>query len=132
LTQKDAQSAADRALVPGESWSWNQCLMELGATLCRPTSPQCDVCPLNARCAWRGSGDDPAAGSAGVSKAQPRFDGSDRQARGRLMKALVAGPVPVDRVPAVMGCDLVRANRLAADLRREGLVIADRIALRLP
>ena len=65
-------------------------------------------------------------------KAQPRFDGSDRQARGRLMKALVMGPVPIDRVPAVMGCDPVRAYRLAGELHREGLVMADCIAIRLP
>ena len=100
--------------------------------LCRPIAPQCDVCPLEARCAWRGNGDDPAVGSAGVSKAQARFDGSDRQARGRLMKALVTGPVPVDRAPAVMGCDPVRADRLATELHREGLVVATRDAIRLP
>ena len=29
-------------------------------------------CPLPARCAWRGEGDDPAVGSAGVSRAQAR------------------------------------------------------------
>jgi A/G-specific adenine glycosylase len=132
LTAKQAQAAADAALVPGESWAWNQCLMDLGAVLCRPTSPQCGQCPLQAECAWRGNGDDPARGSSGVSKAQARFDGSDRQARGRLMKALVAGPVPVDRVAAVMGCDPVRANRLATELHRDGLVIADCIAIRLP
>ncbi len=34
-------------------------------------------------------GDDPALGSSGVSVRQARFEGSDRQARGRLMKALV-------------------------------------------
>jgi A/G-specific adenine glycosylase len=132
LTAKQAQDAADAALVPGESWAWNQCLMDLGAVLCRPTSPQCGQCPLRSGCAWRGSGVDPAVGSAGVSKAQSRFDGSDRQARGRLMKALVAGPVPVDSVAAVMGCEPVRANRLATELHREGLIIADCIAMRLP
>jgi A/G-specific adenine glycosylase len=132
LTPKEVQTAADEALIPGDSWAWNQCMMELGAMLCRPLSPQCGVCPLDARCEWRGNGDDPAVGSAGVSKAQARFDGSDRQARGRLMKALVTGPVPVDRVAAVMGCDPVRASRLAGELHREGLVMADRIAIRLP
>src|SRR6185295_6829874 len=39
LTPNEVQRAADAALPPGESWAWNQCLMELGATLCRPTSP---------------------------------------------------------------------------------------------
>jgi A/G-specific adenine glycosylase len=132
LTPKQVQAAADAALPRGESWAWNQCLMDLGATLCRPTSPHCNECPLESRCAWRGRGADPAVGSAGVSTTQARFDGSDRQARGRLMKALVVGPVSVERVAVVMGCDVDRAIRLAADLEREGLVIATSLALRLP
>lgn len=132
LTPKQAQAAADAALPRGESWAWNQCLMDLGAVLCRPSAPQCDECPVRSRCAWRGRDDDPAIGSAGVSGRQPRFDGSDRQARGRLMKALVAGPVSHDRLAPVMGCETDRAARLASGLEREGLVIATPIALRLP
>ena len=132
LTAKQAQGAADAALPRGRSWAWNQCLMDLGAALCRPSSPQCDCCPLVVRCAWRGRGDDPAMGSAGVSGRQPRFDGSDRQARGRLMKALVVGPVAGERLAAVMACDAARAERLTADLVDEGLVVRSGLALRLP
>ncbi len=98
LTAKQAQAAADAALRRGASWAWNQSLMDLGAVLCRPVSPRCEVCPLAGRCAWRGSGEDPSVGSAGVSTRQSRFDGSDRQARGRLLKALVSGPVPIGEV----------------------------------
>ncbi|MBU4436429.1 MAG: A/G-specific adenine glycosylase [Alphaproteobacteria bacterium] len=36
---------ADR---PGD---WAQALMDLGATVCRPRSPLCDVCPISAWCA---------------------------------------------------------------------------------
>jgi A/G-specific adenine glycosylase len=132
LTATQAQVAADQALPTGESWAWNQCLMDLGAMLCRPTSPQCEVCPLSTCCAWRGIGDDPALGSAGVSKSQARFDGSDRQARGRLMKALVVGPVARDRLAAVMGCDTGRVERLVNDLLREGLIITTRNVVCLP
>ncbi len=132
LAPKEVQAVADSALPPGQSWAWNQCLMDLGAVLCRPTSPRCEVCPLASCCAWRGSGADPAVGSAGVSTTQARFDGSDRQARGRLMKALVAGPVAAERLAAVMGCDAARADRLTKELNSEGLVVATRIAVRLP
>jgi len=132
LTAKQAQAAADAALPAGDSWSWNQCLMDLGAVLCRPVSPQCGVCPLQVTCAWRGLGDDPAYGSAGVSTRQARFDGSDRQARGRLMRALVEGRVPVGRVAAVMMCDAARAARLVDDLQRERLVVQCGEALHLP
>ena len=56
LTSKQAQAAADTSLVPGDSWAWNQCLMDLGAALCRPASPKCEICPLARCCAWRGRG----------------------------------------------------------------------------
>ena len=132
LTAKQAQASADAALPAGDSWAWNQCLMDLGAVLCRPTAPQCDACPLQGQCAWRGLGDDPSIGSSGVSTPQARFAGSDRQARGRLMKALVDGPVPMDRVAAVMRCDATRAARLVSDLQREDLVQQRRQSLQLP
>jgi A/G-specific adenine glycosylase len=132
LTAKEVQAAADSASPAGGSWAWNQCLMEVGAVLCRPASPRCSECPLQTGCAWRGVGEDPAVGSAGVSTRQGRFDGSDRQARGRLMKELVAGPVDADRLAAVMGCDAARATRLAGDLQRDGLVVMSQSAARLP
>ena len=91
MTAKQVQAAADDAQPQGLSWEWNQCLMELGAVLCRPT-PNCAECPLADVCAWHGVGPDPAVGSAGVSRAQTRFEGSERQARGRLLKALTSGP----------------------------------------
>ncbi len=132
LSPKAVQNAADAALPKGESWAWNQCLMDLGAVLCRPAAPQCELCPLSERCAWRGSGDDPAIGSAGVSRTQARFDGSDRQARGRLMKALTSGPVPSERLAVVMGCDAARAARLSTDLQNEGLIVSTGARVQLP
>jgi A/G-specific adenine glycosylase len=132
LTPKQAQHVADTSLVAGDSWAWNQCLMDLGAALCRPASPRCEICPLVQCCAWRGRGDDPAVGSAGVSTAQGRFDGSDRQARGRLMRELAAGPVSRDRLAAVMDRDAPRAERLLAGLVEDGLVVATPRSVRLP
>lgn len=32
---------------PGD---WTQAVMELGATVCTPTSPECDACPVNVHC----------------------------------------------------------------------------------
>ncbi len=74
-------------------------------------------------------------GSAGVSTPQSRFEGSDRQGRGRLVDALRAGVVPADTVPDVVGWpeDPERAGRVVAALVAEGLVVADRSGtLRLP
>lgn len=124
LTAKRAQSEADRFLAAGTAWLWNQGLMELGAMVCRPT-PSCDECPWESWCAWRGVGDDPSVGSAGVSVPQGRFEGSDRQARGRLIKALGDGVVRVDDVPRVMDRSPEVADRLVAALVAEGLVHLD-------
>ena len=125
LTAREVQALADEALVPGESWAWNQSLMDLGAVLCRPTAPACGECPLRDACAWRGSDTepDPAVGSAGVSGRQARFEGSDRQARGRLMKALTVGSVRAADLPAVIGRSAGEAERLVAGLVADGLVV---------
>ncbi len=129
LTAKQVQSAADQAQPPGMSWEWNQCLMELGAVLCRPT-PNCSQCPLVAMCAWHGVGPDPSVGSAGVSRPQSRFEGSERQARGRLLKALTSGPVSASAASAVMLHPA--ADRLLRALCDEGLVQRDGECVRLP
>lgn len=123
LTAGEVQRRADEALPEGAAWVWNQCLMDLGAVVCRPT-PACDECPLAATCAWRGSPTtaDPARGSAGVSTPQARFDGSDRQARGRLLAALGNGALPVADVAPVMERSEAVAARLLAALVADGLV----------
>ncbi len=97
LTPKRAQASADDLVPAGDGWLWNQVFMDLGATVCRP-APKCDECPLTSSCAWFVSGrpdPDPAIGSAGVSTRQAPFEGSDRQARGRVLKRLGGGPRPV-------------------------------------
>lgn len=134
LTARDVQATADLWLAEGESWAWNQMLMELGATVCRARSPECDGCPLSGTCAWRGEGADPADGSAGVSGRQSRFDGSDRQARGKLLAALVQGSLARSDAARAMDLDaqVERAERLVDALVAEGLVAVigrDRLSL---
>jgi A/G-specific adenine glycosylase len=132
LGPKEVQVLADASLPTGQAWEWNQCLMDLGAVLCRPSAPSCGQCPVRALCSWHGNGDDPAVGSAGVSRAQARFDGSDRQARGRLLKALGRGPLHAEAAAAVMECIPDRARRLVDDLVAEGLLVDEGELLRLP
>jgi A/G-specific adenine glycosylase len=43
-------------LNPGD---WNQALMELGATICTPSNPKCDACPLASGCEGRRNGTAP-------------------------------------------------------------------------
>ena len=128
LTVREAQTQADSLVPPGHSWLWNQSLMELGATVCRARTPQCEDCPWHNSCTWRlAGGDDPAIGSAGVSSRQRRFEGSDRQGRGRLMRAVTGAPVEQAALPATMGwnADMERAHRVALTLLNEGLIATD-------
>lgn len=114
-----SQAEAD-AVVPRESaWQWNQALMDLGATVCTRRAPSCESCPLVGQCAWGGVGTDPAAPAG----RQSRFEGSDRQGRGRLVDALRVGPVSADDLAPVMGWpdDVARAERVAATLVADGL-----------
>jgi A/G-specific adenine glycosylase len=134
LSAKQVQAAADEALPAGEAWAWNQCLMDLGASLCRPQNPNCGDCPLAMQCAWRGVGDDPAVGSAGVSGRQSRFEGSDRQGRGRLMKSVAGGPVHSRDLAMVMGWpdQYDRARRVAQSLVADGLLVVEHDRYRHP
>lgn len=137
LTSRAAQAAADDALPAGSSWAWNQAMLDLGATVCTRRSPTCTACPVVEWCGWTGAGNplpDPADGSAGVSVGQPRFAGSDREGRGRLVEALRAGAVELVDVPARAGWpdDPARAHRVAARLVADGLATSDGARLRLP
>ena len=48
--QKVFQQLADELLPKGESATYNQAIMEFGATFCKPISPDCNACIFNDRC----------------------------------------------------------------------------------
>ena len=106
-------------------------MLDLGATVCLRRTPRCGACPVADVCGWAVAGHpdpDPADGSAGVSGGQSRFEGSDRQGRGRLVEALRAGAVARMDLAATMGWpgDGPRAERVAATLLADGLAERDR------
>jgi A/G-specific adenine glycosylase len=47
------QETANALLDPDSPGDWNQAMMELGATLCTPKSPQCLICPVAQFCDGR-------------------------------------------------------------------------------
>jgi A/G-specific adenine glycosylase len=47
------QDTADTLLAPRAPGDWNQAMMELGATVCTPRSPQCLLCPIADFCQAR-------------------------------------------------------------------------------
>lgn len=127
LSRIEAQRLADEAVPAERGWAWNQAMLDLGATVCTARSPRCVDCPVVASCAWARADrpdPDPAIGSAGVSGGQSRFEGSDRQGRGRLVDALRGGrAVAADQLADVAGWpdDPGRARKVAATLVVDGL-----------
>lgn len=91
---------------PGQAYEWNQALFDLGSQICLARQPRCERCPLAAGCPARGSTWAPL-------RRQSRFEGSFRQRRGRLLRALSTG-------------ESVAAGELDAEvvvsLERDGLI----------
>jgi A/G-specific adenine glycosylase len=50
---QELQKCAEVNLDPRSPGDWNQAMMELGATLCSPKSPQCLLCPVAGFCEGR-------------------------------------------------------------------------------
>ena len=56
-TRRRLLAGATELVDPGRPGDSNQALMELGATLCTPSSPRCLLCPLAEECRARAEGD---------------------------------------------------------------------------
>jgi A/G-specific adenine glycosylase len=54
--RRRAAAAARDLLPPEEAGDFNQALMELGATICRPRNPECGRCPVRRSCRARRRG----------------------------------------------------------------------------
>ena len=110
----DAGAMVDPA-VPGE---WNQALMDLGRFVCRPV-PRCAVCPLAFACRF------PREGLAARSprRRQQPFEGSMRQARGRVLASLRdRGGATLDELGERTGMTMERTSAAAFALARDGVV----------
>lgn len=122
------------ALLPhadDESAVFNAAMMELGATVCTAHAPKCEVCPLATQCTWLSSGR-PDTGDG--RRRQARYEGSDRQARGAVLKALRhsdAGEMPLDEVIHEWR-DGAQRDRAIDSLIADGLAEASEQSLRLP
>lgn len=106
-------------------------LMELGALVCTARAPRCGECPIAEACAWRAAGYPPFEGRR--APRQSRFEGSDRQARGTVLRALRAVDVPLS--PAELHArwhDADQLERALASLAADGLVVREGDAVRLP
>jgi A/G-specific adenine glycosylase len=80
----DVGELADRWLDRRDPGRWNQALMDLGRRVCRPR-PACERCPLAPRCRFLLEGAEPRSAARAPVE---RFEGSSRQARGAVVRAL--------------------------------------------
>jgi A/G-specific adenine glycosylase len=103
----------DQLLPPGRAAEFNQAMMELGATVCRPRAPRCGECPVAEGCG--------GFAAAPRRTGAPPFERTDRFARGRVVAALVAG----EPLPGV-------EERILAGLERDGLIVRMNGRVRLP
>jgi A/G-specific adenine glycosylase len=99
---------------------WSAAVMEFGALICTARQPSCDACPVARQCAWLAAGR-PEAPEA--RRRQPAYEGSDRQARGELMRLLRERPAPALRRTLITAFpDAAQAERALASLVADGLV----------
>ena len=132
LERVDATAVARSLLPPGEGAAFNQAMMDLGAQFCR-ARPRCESCPVALACRWRREGgSDPARRSAGVSRAQGRFEGSNRQLRGLVLRALVASGRSTRALGHEIGAlELGRLEGVLDGLQRDGLIEREGCRVRL-
>lgn len=102
---------------------FNAAAMELGATVCTARSPRCEVCPIAGSCAWRDAGYPAYDGPRRA--VQSRFEGSDRQVRGLVMRELRAAHRPVAQGELDgLWSDATQLERAVAGLVADGLAVA--------
>lgn len=119
-----AEMAAQLPTDPARARLVNAGTMELGQTICTARTPRCDDCPIAHLCAWRAAGYPSYEGPRAA--VQKKYEGSDRQVRGIVLRELRASdtPVPVE-VVAGLWADAVQLDRAVSGLLRDGLVVLD-------
>ncbi|GAA3925978.1 A/G-specific adenine glycosylase [Microbacterium soli] len=131
-SRRDLQRMTE--LLPADdadSALFNAAMMELGATVCTARTPRCEACPIALQCGWLAAG----RPDTGDTRRRPaRYEGSDRQTRGAVLKALrdAAGlATPMESVLPDWP-DRAQRDRAIDSLIADGLVEASDGMLRLP
>ncbi|MEJ5913903.1 A/G-specific adenine glycosylase [Pseudokineococcus sp. 1T1Z-3] len=123
-----AESALAHALLPGPGAAgdaraarWGVAVMELGALVCTARSPRCGACPVAARCAWLLAG---APAHEGPARRAQRWEGTDRQVRGRLLALLREADGALGAADlAAAWPEEVQRERCLSSLLDDGLVV---------
>ena len=100
---------------------YSAALMELGALVCTARNPKCEICPVASSCLWLARGK--PVSDAPVRRTQ-KYEGTDRQARGRLLDVLRGSNGPVERgaLDLAWTRDTSQRDRALDSLLTDGLV----------
>jgi A/G-specific adenine glycosylase len=145
---------AEQVLPDGEAYTWNQALMDLGATLCTSNNPLCTDCPLQAQCTAYKEMSLYSLFPSGTVLRQLRkvaekkpgyqsqpFTSTNRYFRGRIIDLLRSLPAQQRMPLATLGPqikpdfrdeDLPWLQRLVQKLVKDGLLDAADDGVRLP
>lgn len=92
-TEATLLDAANRLIPAGQSWTWNQALIEFGALQCTARRPACVICPLQTECAaFPIVQTDLAVKPRKESAKRERFETTSRYFRGRIVEVLRSLP----------------------------------------
>src|SRR2546421_2505780 len=145
---------AESVMPAGESYNWNQALMDLGATICTSANPQCVRCPLQETCAAYTEMSQYSLFPGGTVlrqlrkvaekkapyQAQP-FTSTNRYFRGRIVDHLRSLSPGQRMTLAALGLiikpefhddDLPWLQKLVSGLAKDGLVDVHEDGVRLP
>jgi len=99
LSEAQVQAAADSLVDPTRPADWAHAMMDVGATLCRPTRIECAPCPLRPWCGHqrtrrgaRGSAGDGARGLPSAAADRPSAPSATDRARVRGRRTAAARP----------------------------------------
>ena len=99
-------------------------LMELGALVCSATKPACEMCPVKSQCRWVALGkpapsaEENAAATGRVQK----FQGTDRQVRGKIMAAVRGSDFINHKDMLILWDDKIQLERCLQSLLEDGLI----------
>ncbi len=124
MTIPDADVASLLPPDPAAAVVTSVALMELGALVCVSRSPRCAACPIATACRWMAAGA-PTPQEAGIrTRPAQGYEGTDRQARGRLLSVLREAREPVGRaVLDPLWPDPEQRDRALSSLVEDGLVV---------
>ena len=125
------QRALDEVSTTSDKVTLAKGLMELGAVICTARAPSCERCPVASSCVWKALGYPTYSGAKAT--AQAKYEGSDRQARGVILRELRASdtPVPLSFL-ATLIVDRAQFSRALASLKTDGLARESGADLELP